>query len=274
VLRNKQRFVQHMLAAGLPVPDTYLPDREPAPAWLARQQAIILKPSFSSKGRGVLRFERGAGDAWSSPDRLAEAELTRRIERLAGRLGCAQAALATSAAMAPLSPGALPTLRLVTCLDENGVPEIAAAAMRLSRNAANPVDNFNAGNLVCSVSPKGRLGAALAQLGGAMRSHAAHPETGAAIEGAMVPDFAASEELAREAHRSLPPRYTVVGWDIGVTAKGPVLVEGNWNPGTDIIQIVTGRGIDATRLGELYRWHLGSLDGEAWRAAKPVQFDS
>jgi hypothetical protein len=51
-----------------------------------------------------------------------------------------------------------------------------------------------------------------------------------------------------------------------------VLIEGNWNHGTDIVQLVSGKGLDRTRLGELYRFHLRRLPDDAWRSARPVEW--
>ena len=69
--------------------------------------------------------------------------------------------------------------------------------------------------------------------------------------GAAVPDLGEAIALAVRAHRAFAD-FTVIGWDVGLTCAGPVLVEGNWNPGTDILQLVSGRGLSDTRLGDLY----------------------
>ena len=72
------------------------------------------------------------------------------------------------------------------------------------------------------------------------------------------------------AHRHFAD-HALIGWDIGLSADGPVLIEGNWNPGYNVLQLVSGRGIGGMRLGELYRYHLEQAPEAAWRAATPVQ---
>ena len=51
-------------------------------------------------------------------------------ERSEGRI--VQQCLSVDPALAAISPGALPTLRVVTVLDERGVPEVTDIALRLS----------------------------------------------------------------------------------------------------------------------------------------------
>ncbi len=55
-----------------------------------------------------------------------------------------------------------------------------------------------------------------------------HPDTGVPVKDFCVPDFAAALDLVRRAAKALP--YPLVGWDVGFTPAGPVLIEGNHNP--------------------------------------------
>lgn len=271
-LKNKQLFAR--AAAGLPLPDACDPDRCDLNAWIAMQDDIIAKPSFRSKGQGVERFVRD-GDQWRNGERLLEpARLIAHLRRVWARGGVIQKRLPTHAALADMSPGALPTLRIVTCLDEDGVPEICDMALRLSVGGPRPVDNFNAGNLVLAVTADGRCGPAWRSDGKRPPSrHSRHPGTGAAIEGVRLPDQAAARALAVQAHQRFRQGFTLIGWDVGLTAQGPVLIEGNWNPGTDILQLVNGRGLADSRLGALYRHALDALTAADWRDAPVVQRD-
>ncbi|QGP79224.1 sugar-transfer associated ATP-grasp domain-containing protein [Sphingobium sp. CAP-1] len=272
ILKNKQLFANW--AQGLPLPDACDPDAMDLDAWLAGQSDIIAKPSYRSKGQGVERFVR-QGDGWRNKDQyVSPVHLAVSLRALWRQGGVIQQRLPTHAALADLSPGALPTLRVVTCLNESGAPEACAMALRLSAGGPRPVDNFNAGNLVLAVDDAGRCGAAWRSGGARPPSrHSRHPATGAPIEGALLPDHDAALALAIRAHDRCRAGFTVIGWDIGITAQGPVLVEGNWNPGTDIIQLVEGRGIGAGRLGALYRHALARVPADQWRAAAVAQRD-
>lgn len=271
-LKNKQLFARIAEAAGLPVAEQWDPDREPLALWLGGQQDVIAKPSYRSKGQGVERFRRTAG-GWKRDDAsLDEVVVAAHLRAVREAGGVVQRRLPTHQALEDVSPGALPTLRVVTCLDEQGEPEACETALRLSAGGPRPVDNFNAGNLVLPVDGRGRCGPAWLGGGeGAATRHAAHPATGAPIAGRIMPDHDASLALALSAHRHFREGFTVIGWDIGLTAEGPVLVEGNWNPGTDIVQLVQGKGLGATRLGALYRHHLARLPAQRWRAAGAVE---
>lgn len=271
-LKNKQLFAE--MATGLPLPDACDPDAMDLEAWLAGQDDIIAKPSYRSKGQGVARFVR-QGDRWRTGDFSRNTvQLAVSLRALWRRGGVIQQRLPTHEALADLSPGALPTLRIVTCLNEAGAPEICDIALRLSAGGPRPVDNFNAGNLVLAVDEEGRCGAAWRSGGKRAPSrHSRHPVTGVGIEGAMIPDHEAACALALRAHERFRQGFTVIGWDIGLTTQGPVLIEGNWNPGTDILQLVNGRGVADSRLGALYRHALDRLTDADWRAARAVQRD-
>ncbi|HAF41439.1 MAG TPA: hypothetical protein DCG90_06710 [Sphingobium sp.] len=271
-LKNKQLFAQRAEQAGLPVASGWNPTREALGSWLARETDIIAKPSFRSKGQGVARFRRIGGDWHGAEGAIADAALQARLGAMWQAGGVIQRRLPTHAALAELSPCALPTLRVVTCLDETGVPEVCGLALRLSAGGARPVDNFNAGNLVLGIDDQGRCGTAWLGGGDQRLSHDRHPLTGAAIAGTTVPDLAEALALARRAHPAFPG-FTVIGWDVGLTSDGPVLIEGNWNPGTDILQLVSGQGLAETRLGALYRHHLDRLPVACWRGARVVEWD-
>lgn len=274
-LKNKQLFARHAAAAGLPVPDSFALEASDIASWLHGQSAIIAKPSYRSKGQGVVRFEKKAG-RWEGADGpIADDMLRARLLALWAADGVIQRCLPTHAGLADISPGALPTLRVVTCLDEAGAPEACALALRLSAGGDRPVDNFNAGNLVLSVEADGRCGAVWrAGADGAPVRCDLHPLTGAAISGRLVPDLDLAVALALRAHLAFRSGFTVIGWDVGLTAEGPVLVEGNWNPGTDIVQLVSGRGLADSRLGALYRHHLDHLPAQRWQAAGAIERDA
>lgn len=273
-LKNKQLFARRARAAGLRIAEHCDLDRDNLGDWLATQSDIIAKPSFQSKGQGVERFQRIAFGWRGTGGDFSESAMIAHLNSLWRAGGVIQRRLPTHEALAGLSPGALPTLRVVTCLDEQRVPEACGLALRLSAGGSRPVDNFNAGNLVLAVTDDGCCSSAWTGGGEAdLARHDRHPKTDAPIAGEVIPDLDAAVAMARSAHLPFAGNFNVIGWDIGLTAEVPVLIEGNWNPGTDILQLVMGQGLSDMRIGDLYRHHLSSLPADRWHGAHVVEWE-
>jgi hypothetical protein len=270
-LKNKRLFADHAAAAGLRVPDSFVGQPDTLPRWIADRDAILVKPNFSSKGRGIAAYRRVAA-GWSGPRGvLPQVSMEHEIARAFRAGAIIQRLHPTHPALTAHSPGALPSLRVMTCIDEAAGIEACGSVLRLSAGGPRPVDNFNAGNIVAAVNPDGRCGRAARALPHGVEPLDRHPLTSAPISGTHVPDLADALALAVRAHQRFRDGFCVVGWDIGLTDEGPLLIEGNWNPGTDVLQLAGGLGIGGTRLGALYRHHLAALPAERWRAARPIQ---
>lgn len=255
LLLDKARWVGAMRRAGLPVPPTFGAG-DAVPDWARRADALILKPGFMSQGRGIRRVAFGKAG----------------LDRLAAELGpgdVVQRLLQPHAAMAERSPGALPTVRVITCLDEDDAPEAAAVVLRMGCGRGF-LDNFHGGGLAASVD----LGTGLTVRAATMRAGLRlepverHPATGAALAGFAVPFLGECVALAKAAHRVVAPHgFDAVGWDVGLAEEGPVLIEGNWSPGTPVSQYLTGEALGASRLGALLAERLRRVPVERWRAA-------
>lgn len=263
-LKNKHLFAARATAAGLPIPVSFSGNEAALPGWLAREEAVIAKPNYSSKGAGIVGFRRIDG-------RWPEADIEARLLALWQQGSVVQRLYPPHAALQFLSPGALPSLRVMTCVNEAGAIEECGVVLRLSAGGPRPVDNFNAGNIVVAVDGEGRCGRAFRRTPAGLTALCQHPVTGEAIGGTLIPDVAAAITLSIRAHMAVREGFRVIGWDVGLTAGGPILIEGNWNPGTDILQLVSGTGLGDTRLGALYRHHLATLPADAWRAARPIE---
>lgn len=165
-----------------------------------------------------------------------------------------QQRLAIHPDLAPLAMNALPTVRLITILDERGEPEIVVTYLRFPSSDAVVVDNFAAGGLMGWIDPgSGVMGKAVIKRDLADHSH--HPANGAPIEGRQVPLWDETTALAIRAHRAFP-NYAMIGWDVAITPDGPVIVEGNGKPCAQGAQQAQHKGMGETRFGELVAWHL------------------
>jgi hypothetical protein len=162
---------------------------------------------------------------------------------------------------------ALSTIRVVTCLNEDGLPEVVAGVMRMAVGDNHRVDNFHAGGIAAGIDlDSGRLDSASdlgtdSRLGWVDR----HPNSGAPIRGRVVPLWKEIRALAERAHRAFPERV-VIGWDIAPAKDGPVVVEGNAAPDLDIIQRIARTGLAHGRLGELLEYHLANCSRQPCRS--------
>lgn len=193
-------------------------------AFIGRHRQIIVKPEAGLCGKGVEKLETAAESPLSLYNTLKTNGQT-LVEEV----------LAQHDAINTLYPGAINTVRMVTMTDDAGQPHLLYAAMRLGSGGA-VVDNFNSGGMVIPVDPeKGTLtGVAVNKAGNTFE---AHPDTGVSFDGYSLPCWEECRALAFKAAVKIPT-IRLVGWDLAITPKGPVLVEGNHFPGHDIYQLV------------------------------------
>jgi len=259
-LNNKARFAEHCGSRGLRTveliahldgkrPDVTLPDRD-----------LFVKRATGRGGRGAERWNRVAPFVYEGPEgeRLSADELLARlVRRSRHRPQLIQPRLSPHPELAGVTAGALPTTRIVTCLNERGEPEAVIALFRMSIGSNSTVDNMHAGGIAAQPDiESGKLSRA-SDLGMDARIgwHSVHPDTGEQIEGRVLPYWAEAKRLAVEAHRAFSDRV-VVGWDIAILEDGPILIEGNGNPDMDIIQRFMRVGLKRHRFGELIAHHL------------------
>jgi hypothetical protein len=133
-----------------------------------------------------------------------------------------------------LAGGGLCTLRIVTSRPCDGAPEPQAAVLKMP-TGSNVADNFANEGVAAPVGiVSGEVGDAVSKsvegmIKGESFSH--HPDTKEPIAGLRLPEWRRTLDVCVEAHRRFPVLHSI-GWDVAITADGPVLVEGNhdWDP--------------------------------------------
>ena len=252
-LGDKRRFAERCEAAGV----RCVQCESAAPGALPDCD-LFVKPLTGNGGKGAERWDRVGPRLWSDGTRtLGECALEEHLRSARTRL-IIQKRVRPHPTLATLTSGALPTVRALTCLDENGRPELMAAVFRMAI-AGNPtVDNIHAGGLACAVSlDAGTLGLA-SDLGSDARLGWCrdHPTTGARIEGAHLPFWREVRELAVRAHDAFSDRV-LIGWDIAIAENGPIVIEGNRGPDVDLMQRFMETGFrGGHRLTDLLAHHL------------------
>ena len=219
---------------------------------------LFIKPLKGCGGKGAERWDRVATRTWSDgQNRLGDRALLQHL-RSRGQPVLVQRLVRPHRELEALTSGALPTVRAVTILDEQGRPELVATVFRMSIGANRTVDNIHAGGLGCAVSlADGTLGLA-SDLGSDARLgwHQLHPTTGARISGVRLPYWNEVKALAVQAHGVFPGR-TIIGWDIAIAEDGPIIIEGNRGPDMDLMQRFMDVGFcEHHRFGELIAHHL------------------
>ncbi|CAK0776221.1 hypothetical protein CCP3SC15_5410001 [Gammaproteobacteria bacterium] len=87
-----------------------------------------------------------------------------------------------------------------------------------------------------------------------------HPDSGTLIAGRVVPYWREVIELAKRAHH-LYSGYPFVGWDIVITATGPLLLEGNPLLFVEFVQNGEDRAFGLGRFAELVEQRIRLLSG-------------
>jgi hypothetical protein len=127
-----------------------------------------------------------------------------------------------------LNPSSLNTIRLDTFTDKEGKIEVISAYIRMSISN-KPVDNISSGG--CQVGIKlqsgklKKIGYQSFRLSGVI-TFTVHPITKIVFEDFEIPYFKEAKELAIKTAACMPG-LRLVGWDVAIGEKGPVLIEGN-----------------------------------------------
>ena len=137
-----------------------------------------------------------------------------------------------------LSPKSINTIRVMTS-NVNGHVNIFFMVARIG-NSINLQDNFHQGGSGVLVdTEKGIL------VGNAinkdMEEFEVHPVSGIKFDGYKIPYFDEIIELTKKAALKFP-KTIVIGWDVALTNKGPLIIEGNNGPGFDLPQVVMKKG--------------------------------
>jgi len=139
-----------------------------------------------------------------------------------------------------LNPYSINTVRVTTLLDKNDVPHIMYVIQRIGTSEL-PVDNVGAGGIYTVLSDEGEI-IHPCWSDKTISTYTEHPLSGMKLIGFKVPYFKEALELCKKA-ALLEKHIRYVGWDIAITEKGPLIVEGNPLPGYDMPQnyFVTGK---------------------------------
>jgi hypothetical protein len=265
VLKNKLRFFRRCREAGIDSPSVLSVVEEDGtlvsvamPDFGLPKTELFVKPGQGKGGRNCERWQYADG-AYAGPGgrRLDEEALLRHIRALAVRRGrmLVQECLRNHPELIELG-GGLTSLRITTCRNERGVAEVTNAVLKMSLVAGSSVDNFHQGGAGCKVD------VATGEVGPAFDSwsrrpcvrHDIHPSTGARIAGRILPCWPETVAMVAKAANLFPDR-TMIGFDVAITDRGPVIIEGNVQQSSEMVQRTHELPVGQQRLGALLAWN-------------------
>lgn len=246
ILNDKLAFHRFCAARNLPTARLYAVVRDGIFSWTEASPpalpptSLFFKPQKECGGSGAERwaYVEGRYHRHGSDSVLDVQQLTDRLARLSRHQPyLAYECLANHPDIQDLSAGALCTLRIHTMLNEKQEVEHLFTMLRMSQFRQRVVDTRD--GIAATVDPitgllgKGSNSSALAR----WLDH--HPFTGARITGRPVPFWHDALDLAISTHTQLASPY-IVGWDIAITERGPVIIEANKSPDLEIEQRLSG----------------------------------
>ncbi len=218
---------------------------------------LFAKPALGTRGQGVKRWiyekERDRYSSENGDLLMQEQIIEHLLESSRKQPYILQENLRNHPNISGLSLGGLCNVRVLTACPPDGRPEYIGSQlnMPLGKSLAS---NIQGRSIAAPVRKSdGALGRAIATGLDADRLHQ-HPDTGNKIVGVRVPHWNEIIQLCLQAHGAFPV-FTSVGWDVAITEKGPVIVEGNPVWGVDNMQRIY-KPLGDSRIAEILVLHI------------------
>lgn len=220
---------------------------------------LFVKPRSGSGGHRMERWDFVGEGRYRNAhgDILTREQLMEKLSRQSLKDDfLVQPRLANHPALDDISNGALATVRLLTCRNEEGRAEATNAAFRMAIGNS-VVDNFHQGGLATAVDLRTGVIGIASDIGirPAVGWCDTHPVSGARFAGRTLPHWQEAVALAVKAHEAFPQRV-VVGWDVAMLADGAMIIEGNAKPDLDIHQRAERGPAGESRIAHLLKHNI------------------
>ena len=240
------RFVYHRSRTLGPMPVANSPEAFASLLRQSRHYPLFFKPNGSYQSLGAAaakRFDSKSDKLLMADDSCIEvSSFVGSVERYAENGYLAQSRLAPHPSLKPICGDNLSTVRALVMLTSDG-PRLLKAAWKLP-SQQNIADNYwRPGNMMAAINPEtGKVTRLVSGFGVGLEEYTIEPATSRPVANLQVPDWSQVKELSLAATSALG-HLRLIGWDIGVTDKGPVIVEANETPDFGLHQIAEGRGV-------------------------------
>ena len=202
---------------------------------------LFLKPSGEGQGRGAYRLALQDGVGLVNGKRVDLSSWLDGFKRTSPSGYTISRIISQTQWSGVFFPPTLNTLRVLTGTHHSDHrPVLLAATMKMGRPSTIPTDNWKVGRggvAARVMTNTGQLQSGLFYNAetGRRETVANHPDSGAQIEGNVVPNWNSVKETMLEL-AALLPFPGLVGWDVALTEAGLMIVEANTGPGLDIHQ--------------------------------------
>lgn len=221
------------------------------------QFPVFIKPIHGTYGRGTFclqqRLGGGAGYLDSRGGEVSRDELLAACQnrKFGGMLF--QQRLAQHPAVVALVGQTVSCVRIIVALGAGACPEIVLAFWKIGRER-NITDNFcmgESGNLLAWIDVgSGRVERVITGLWPDGTECETHPDTGATLLGAHLPDWPSARSLCCEAARYFPG-LRLQHWDVTFGDHGPVLMELNTEADLGVPQFLGRKAFVSERIDAL-----------------------
>ena len=236
ILTSKNRCIKHLTSAGVKTTQMFgIMEKSEGKfeisvngnkisliQLLLEQKSLFIKPKDGHQGKGAYMLEAiDEQFCLANSKKLAFSELKEKINGAY----IVETAVRNHPDLDKIYPHSLNTIRIVTMRTPRGEVKYVSAFHRFGTGGSR-VDNAHSGGVAVGVDAEnGCWRKTVCSEDPAYRS-TVHPDSGFVFENQPIPCFKEAVEMAIKAHNSFE-RIQAVGWDVAITADGPIIVEGN-----------------------------------------------
>lgn len=242
---------------------------------LLPQKNLFCKPNQDNEGEGAEVWFWQGDNSYKSQSgvQLSAVDLYKRLHNYAkkhfSKSILVQPLVLPHKKLSIFRKQATPTIRVISYIDPNTGDIIPDCAMlRFSWQEDSVVDNASAGGIVAPIDiNKGVLGSATGSGEEFITKRWNYlPDTNTKINGFLLPYWPDTIKLVIHAHNYFKQRL-VVGWDIMITDDGPVILEGNSQPGLCYMQKAHLKPLGETSLGVAIAYYVKKAENYLYSGA-------
>lgn len=198
----------------------------------ARSESIFIKPVEGEGGKHSFKFNKS--------NLSNDAQIIELYDLMNGENFIFQEAIIQHESINQIYPESVNTLRVHTFFDrKTGEVDIASALMRFGYGG-HVIDNGSSGGMFIPINIEtwslSKNARSYLKSGG--NTFSKHPDTNYKFNDTILPYREETYEIVKEASHLFSNDF--IGWDIAITDKGPMIIEGNDGPHMIMAQMACG----------------------------------